>query len=75
MYPDGAPQPSPRSTHAAVCIDYNRNSPQLLVIGGGQDGKETFSDVWCLNVPAQSWQQVRLYHYSFIEKIQTILEL
>ncbi len=71
MYPDGAPKPSPRTSHAAVCIDYNSNFPQLLVIGGFHD-KHTLSDVWCLNVPAQSWQQVRLYHYSFIEKIQTI---
>ncbi len=58
VYPDGAPQPSPRSGHAAVCLDYNTNNPQLLVIGGS-DGK-TLSDVWCLHVPAQSWQQVYL---------------
>ncbi len=68
MYPDGAQQPSPRDGHAAVCIDYNSNNPQLFVIGG-YNGKETCSDVWCLNVPAQSWQQVRLYRCSFIEKI------
>ncbi len=57
VYPDGAPQPSPRSTHAAVCLDYNTNNPQLLVIGG-YDGNKTLSDVWCLDVQAQSWQQV-----------------
>ncbi len=63
MFTDRAPKPSPRSAHAAVCIDYNSNSPQLLVIGG-YNGEEAASDVWCLNVPAQSWQQVRLYHCS-----------
>ncbi len=56
----GAPQPSPRSSHAAVCLDYNNNNPQLLV-AGGLDSK-TLSDVWCLDVRAQSWQQVRSYY-------------
>ncbi len=53
-----APQPSLRSHHAAVCLDYNNNNPQLLV-AGGFDSKEAISDVWCLDVRAQSWQQVR----------------
>ncbi len=57
VYPYGAPQPSPRSGHAAVCLDYNTNNPQLLVIGG-HDDKKTFNNVWCLDVQAQSWQQV-----------------
>ncbi len=57
MYPDGAPQPSPRGYHAAVCLDYNTNNPQLLVIGG-YDGIKILSDVWSLDVQAQSWQQV-----------------
>ena len=56
MYPDGAPQPSPRRRHAAVCLDYNTNNPQLLVIGGYDD--KALSDVWCLDIQAQSWQQV-----------------
>ncbi len=57
VYPDGAPQPSPRSLHAAVYLDYNTNNPQLLVIGG-HDGSKALSDVWCLDIQAQSWQQV-----------------
>ncbi len=57
---NGAPQLSPRSLHAAVCLDYNNNNPQLLV-AGGHDGNAS-SDVWCLDVRAQSWQQVRLYY-------------
>ena len=57
VYPDGAPQPSPRYGHAAVCLDYNTNSLQLLVIGGRDDNK-TLNDVWCLDVQARSWQQV-----------------
>ncbi len=63
----GAPQPSPRSRHAAVCLDYNNNSPQLLV-AGKHDG-EASSDVWCLNVQTQSWQKVRSYHYSIAQMI------
>ncbi len=53
-------QPSPRSHHAAVCLDYNNKNPQLLV-AGGYDGK-ALSDVWCLDVLAQRWQQVRSYY-------------
>ncbi len=53
----GAQQPSIRSRHAAVCLDYNNSNPQLLV-AGGHHGK-ALSDVWCLDVRAQSWQQVR----------------
>ncbi len=56
----GAPQPSQRSYHAAVCLDYNNNNPQLLVAGGHR-GK-ALSDVWCLDVRAQSWKQVRSYY-------------
>ncbi len=55
-----APQPSPRFLHAAVCLDSNNNNPQLLV-AGGYNGK-TLSDVWCLDVRAQNWQQVRSYY-------------
>ncbi len=57
----GAPQPSPRVYHAAVCLDYNNNNPQLLVAGGHND-KKALSDVWCLDVRGQSWQQVRSYY-------------
>ncbi len=56
----GAPQLSQRSLHAAVCLDYNNNNPQLLV-AGGHAGK-VLIDVWCLDVRAQSWQQVRSYY-------------
>ncbi len=60
MYHDGAPQPFPRGWHAAVCLDYKTNNPQLLVIGGFE--VKTLSDVWCLDVLAQTWQQVRSYN-------------
>ncbi len=56
----GAPQPSPRSHHATVCLNYNNNYPQLLVAGGLDS--EALSDVWCLHVRARSWQQVRSYY-------------
>ncbi len=62
MLVHGAPQPSPRLYHAAVCLDYNNNNPQFLLAGGHAD--KTLSDVWCLDVQAQSWQQVRSYRYS-----------
>ncbi len=38
-----------------------------MLVAGGYDGK-ALSDVWCLDVRAQSWQQVRSY-YSIAQKI------
>ena len=63
MYSVGAPIPPRRADHAAVCLDYKTNNPQLVVIGGAYDddyyNEQTLSDVWCLDVLTQSWQLVR----------------
>lgn len=59
----GAPQPSPRSISVAACLDYKSNNPHLLVIGGYNTSLRALSDVWCLDVQAQSWKQVRSYHF------------
>ena len=51
------PSPAGRSGHAAVCLGYGGNCPQLLVIGGLEDSK-VFEDVWLLNVASGHWREV-----------------
>lgn len=70
-----APQPFPRSNHAAVCLGHNTNDPQLLVIGGCDFSSNILRDIWCLSVQAQSWQQVRLYHYYVILNNNIVVSL
>ena len=51
--------PKGRSSHAAVCLGYGGDHPQLLVTGGYRDGV-TFSDVWLLDVQSGRWREVRV---------------
>ena len=56
----GGPWPEERSTHAAVCLNYGQQYPQLLVTGGrGRQGKR-LADVWILDIERGSWRKVRL---------------
>ena len=47
-----------RSRHAAVCIDYGEDRPQLLVIGGFGVDKIVLSDVWMMDVQSGRWKKV-----------------
>ena len=55
---DGAPSPVCRSSHAAVCLNYGRHNPQLLVTGGW-DRKKVLSDAWILDLESWRWREVR----------------
>ena len=57
---EGAPCPVARNGHAAVCLDYGGDYPQLLVIGG-KDAGTTLSDAWTLDVQSGRWREVRVY--------------
>ncbi|KIM65531.1 hypothetical protein SCLCIDRAFT_1212266 [Scleroderma citrinum Foug A] len=46
--------PAPRGYHTANLIG------NVMVIVGGSDGKECFSDVWCLNLDSLVWTRVSL---------------
>ena len=54
----GEPCPVGRSYHAAVCLDYGGDHPQLLVIGGLGNGDKTLSDAWLLDVQSRRWRKV-----------------
>ncbi|EGN94708.1 hypothetical protein SERLA73DRAFT_187766 [Serpula lacrymans var. lacrymans S7.3] len=46
--------PKPRGYHTANLVG------SVMVVIGGSDGKECFSDVWCLNLETLVWTQISL---------------
>ena len=54
------PCPVERSCHAAVCIGYGLEHPQLLVIGGWDENLEVLNDCWMLDIMSGNWREVRL---------------
>jgi len=47
-------KPSPRGYHTANLVG------NVMVVMGGSDGRECFSDIWCLNMDTLQWSQVKL---------------
>ena len=56
----GEPRPVKRSLHAACCLNYGQDHPQLLVYGGADDGSKTLGDMWMLDVDTVKWAEVSL---------------
>ena len=50
MDTQGESCPKGRSSHAAVCLGYGGDHPQLLVTGGVGSGGNVLSDMWLLNL-------------------------
>ena len=64
------PQPEARSAHAAVCINYGEENPQVVLLGGSYKKNRTvfiFDDIWMLDVNSAKWKEVSLG----IKKINT----
>ena len=59
MDTQGESCPEERFDHAAVCLGYGGDHPQLLVTGG-YDGSSVLSDVWLLDVQSGRWREVRV---------------
>ena len=57
---EGAQRPMERSRHAALCLGFGGDQPQLLVIGGTKEGGELLSDAWLLDIRSQTWQEKKL---------------
>ena len=55
----GEPFPVRRSRHAAVCLNYGGDHPQLLVTGGLDISKKVLNDAWILDVYSGKWREVR----------------
>ena len=59
--PEGAPWPVERDSHAACCLNYREERPQLLITGGVDNNATTLQDAWMLNVLSGRWSEVRMY--------------
>ena len=57
---EGETCPVVRSEHAAVCLGYGGDHPQLLVTGGIGGDNKVLSDVWILDIQSRRWREVRL---------------
>ena len=48
-----------RSVHAAVCLGYGGDRPQLLVTGGRDSSYNILNDTWILDMQSGRWKEVR----------------
>ena len=61
MDTQGESCPEKRHSHAAVCLGYGGDHPQLLVTGGdGSSFGDVLSDMWLLDVQSGRWREVRV---------------
>ena len=60
MDTQGESCPKRRSSHAAVCLGYGGDHPQLLVTGGLTGVGVILSDVWLFDVQSGRWREVRV---------------
>ena len=51
---------SGRSVHAACCLNYGQDHPQLLVYGGLGNSLNALKDMWILDVDTGKWTEVSL---------------
>ena len=54
----GEPCPVERYGHAAVCLNYGEDQPQIFISGGIDDDINVFSDGWILDVQSGRWREV-----------------
>ena len=47
-----------REGHASVCLGYDGDHPQIVVIGGIDDDDKVLSDMWLLDVVSGRWREV-----------------
>ena len=53
--------PVRRSDHAACCLSFGSEYPQLLVSGGLGDDVKTLKDCWLFDVSSWRWKEVRVW--------------
>ena len=56
----GGPWPEERESHAACCLNYGQQFPQLLVTGGWDRQGRSLADVWILDMHRGKWRKVKL---------------
>ena len=59
MKSKGSLWPEARQSHAACCLNFGQESPQLLVSGGiSRNVKKVFKDLWMLDIDSGNWKEV-----------------
>lgn len=58
--------PVGRTIHAACCLNYDEDHPQLLVHGGLGDNRSTLGDIWILDVDTGMWTEVSVSQFLYI---------
>ena len=53
----GASWPEERLCHAACCLNYGQQYPQLLVTGGLDREDKPLSDAWILDIERRQWRK------------------
>ena len=61
--PEGAPWPVGRDSHAACCLNFGEENPQLLVTGGVDKNGNVLQDAWILEVKCGRWREVRMHDW------------
>ena len=56
-----------RSSHAAVCLHYGKECPQVLITGGHTYGDKVLSDLWVFDVLSGSFKEVSTHGGLFVE--------
>ncbi len=56
----GGPWPVERAAHAACCLNYGQDHPQLLVHRGVSNDGNTLGDIWRLDLVTGKWTEVSL---------------
>ena len=54
----GEPWPFNRAGHAACCLNYGKEGPQVLISGGVSRFNSIYKDMWLLDVNSGKWKQV-----------------
>ena len=54
----GGPCPVGRIDHAAVCLNYGEDQPQIFIFGGRDKFVNLLSDGWILDVQSGRWRKV-----------------
>ncbi len=55
---EGEPWPVERWSHAACCLNYGQDHPQLLVHGGVDNDHKKLGDMLILDIDSGKWTEV-----------------
>ena len=68
------PWPEERFYHAACCLNYGQQFPQLLVSGGLDRQRKPLEDLWILDIERGNWRKVRQTFHHFLLCIWFVYE-